>query len=144
MLFRSQLSEGDIKKFRGKIDLIFPNMNEADGTINVRVVPEEVIPSLKTGAFVDIVFPVELGSLLVIPSSAVLFSGLHRYVFIDRGQGVLEPREIFTGRSTDEWVEVKEGLVEGENVAASGTFLISSEAQLRSALPKWKTDASSL
>jgi len=131
-------AEGDGKKYPGRIDLIFPNINEADGTVNVRIVAEETVPSLKSGVFVDLFFPIHWGRLLVIPTTSVLFSGLHKYVFVDRGQGVLEPREIFTGRSTDALVEVQEGLSEGEQVAASGTFLLSSEAQLRSALPKWK------
>jgi Cu(I)/Ag(I) efflux system membrane fusion protein len=59
-------------------------------------------------------------------------------VFVERGSGRLEPRKIVTGRSAGDDIEIVEGLQAGERVAASGNFLLDSEAKLRSALPKWK------
>lgn len=132
------IPEADEASYIGKIDLIYPNISEGEGTANVRVEVGEEVMALKPGIYVDLRFPVNLGNCLVIPIKAILYSGLHKYVFIDRGEGVLEPREINTGKVSSEWVEVKSGLNEGDRVVASGAFLISSEAQLRSALPKWK------
>lgn len=132
------LPESEEESYRGKIDLIYPNISEGEGTANVRVVPDEGNLTLKPGIYVDLRFPIEFGERLAIPTKAVLYSGLHKYVFVDRGEGVLEPREIKTGKVTDDFAEVKTGLKEGERVVASGSFLISSEAQLRSALPKWE------
>jgi Cu(I)/Ag(I) efflux system membrane fusion protein len=124
---------------QGRIDLIYPQVEERGGTAKVRVEMEGYLPGMRPGGYADISFPVELGNLLVIPTEAVLYSGKHRYVFVDQGGGVLEPREVALGRTADGMVEVIEGLAEGDRVAASGTFLISSEAQLRSALPKWRS-----
>jgi Cu(I)/Ag(I) efflux system membrane fusion protein len=124
----------------GKIDLIYPQIEQGAGTANVRVEVTEFAADLRPGIYLDVRFPVELGSLLAIPAEAVLYSGRHRYVFIDRGEGALEPREIDVGKTTDGLVEVKGGLKEGDRVVASGTFLLGSEAQLRSALPKWKDE----
>lgn len=131
---------GRAARVEGRIDLIYPQMEQGAGTGNVRVELEPtagVVTSLAPGSYADLRFPVDLGECLAIPVEAVLHSGLHAYVFVDRGGGNLEAREVETGRRAGDLVEIRAGLVAGERVAASGTFLISSEAQLRSALPRW-------
>lgn len=125
------------KAMEGKVDLIYPQIEQGGGTANIRIEFKEALPGLKPGVFVDVFLPVEHGKMLVIPREAILYSGRHRYVFVDKGKGKLEPREVATGQSIDGNVQVIDGLSEGERVASSGTFLLGSEAQLRSALPKW-------
>lgn len=127
----------------GRVNLIYPQVEPGAGTTNVRVEIVKYLKSMRPGAYVDLRFPVDLGSLLAIPSEAILYSGKHRYVFVDRGEGALEPREIEVGRASEGLTEVTAGLNAGERVAASGTFLLGSEAQLRSALPKWRADPNS-
>lgn len=124
--------------YEGKIDLVYPNFKEGEGTASVRVITKAESSYLIPGIYVDLDFPIDFGTRLVIPVTAILHSGRHQYVFVERGEGILEPTEIVTGFTNDEWTEVVEGLKEGDLVAASGTFLLSSEAQLRSALPKWE------
>ncbi|MBI2602492.1 MAG: efflux RND transporter periplasmic adaptor subunit [Deltaproteobacteria bacterium] len=134
------IPEADEPSYPGKIDLIFPNIGEGEGTTNVRIESNTPNSFLKPGIYVDLRFFVDLGSHLSVSPNAILYSGLNKYVFVDQGEGILEPRAIKTGKSTDEWIEVRSGLNEGERVAASGTFLISSEAQLSAALPKWEKE----
>lgn len=129
-----------VGELAGTVNLIYPQVEQGAGTANVRVELSAVAPGVRPGVYADLRFPVELGGLLVIPSEAILYSGRHRYVFVDRGDGALEPREVETGKISDGLTEVRAGLKEGERVVASGTFLLGSEAQLRSALPKWKGD----
>ncbi|MCB0220160.1 MAG: efflux RND transporter periplasmic adaptor subunit, partial [Chrysiogenetes bacterium] len=78
---------------------------------------------------------------VAVPFAAILYSGEHRYVFVDHGGGNLEPREVHVGQRADEYYVVLSGLEAGERVVTSGNFLISSEAQLKSALPKWEGEA---
>lgn len=122
----------------GRIDLISPSINEGEGTANIRVVATRPAPELKPGMFVDLHVDIDLGSHLSIPTTAILYSGNHRYVFVDHGEGRLEAREIQAGPASGDLSEVLSGLKAGERVAETGTFLISSEAQLKSALPKWR------
>lgn len=128
----------DDRPIKGIVNLIYPQIEQGAGTANVRLEVTEVTAGLKPGIYLDVVIPVELGNRLTIPAEAILYSGRHRYVFVDHGGGNLEPREVHIGQSSDGLVQIQEGLKEGERVAASGTFLLGSEAQLRSALPKWK------
>jgi Cu(I)/Ag(I) efflux system membrane fusion protein len=122
---------------KGAVDLVFPQVEQGTGTANVRVQSNDFSLDLKPGTYVDLRFRVKIGNRLTIPADAIIYSGLHNYVFVDRGEGMLEPREVFPGRFVGDLVEIRSGLKVGERVAASGNFLLSSEAQLRSALPKW-------
>jgi len=74
-----------------------------------------------------------------VPDSALLWSGQHRYAFVDRGEGKLEPVEVEVGALAGDYDEVKSGLAKGDRVATGATFLLSSEAKLRDALPRWRT-----
>ncbi len=131
--------EGD-RAYAATIDLIYPEVEGGTGTGNVRLNLKEFAAGLRPGVYADVRIAIELGERLTIPSEAVLYSGLHRYVFVDKGGGQLAPVEITAGKRDGEWTEVLKGLSAGERVAASGTFLLGSEAQLRSALPKWTAE----
>jgi len=89
--------------------------------------------------FADVLIEAPLGVRLSVPDSALLMSGQHRYAFVDRGAGKLEPVEVEVGAMAGEYDEVKSGLAKGDRVATGATFLLSSEAKLRDALPRWRT-----
>jgi Cu(I)/Ag(I) efflux system membrane fusion protein len=67
----------------------------------------------------------------MVPADAVINSGLIRTVFIDRGNGLFEPREVKTGRHIGGHVEIIEGLDAGERIIVSGNFLVDSESKLQ-------------
>lgn len=71
------------------------------------------------------------------PVSAVLPTGLHNVVFVDKGEGRLEPRFIEVGRKYGEVYEVRKGLAEGERVVSSANFLIDAESKIQGALKSW-------
>ena len=75
-----------------------------------------------------------LGSGLIVPESAIIDTGDRQIVFVDRGEGRLEPREILVGPRVDGGVHVLGGLEDGETVVISANFLIDSESSLKAAL----------
>ncbi|HSA96321.1 MAG TPA: YHS domain-containing protein, partial [Acidobacteriota bacterium] len=85
---------------------------------------------LRPDMFVDVELPVTLEATLAVPADAVLDTGLKRTVFVDRGGGFFEPREIETGRRLGNTVEIVKGLTAGERIVVSGTFLIDSESRM--------------
>lgn len=132
------MPEGNTERLRGAVDFIYPSDSESAGTVRVRVRALRYSRIFRPGLFLDLRLPIDFGRRLVVPTSSILYSGEHRYVFRHHGEGVLEPVEVTTGKTDGEHVEVTAGLSEGESIVASGTFLLGSEAQLRNALPKWK------
>ena len=67
----------------------------------------------------------------MVPQSAVLNSGDRQVVFLDRGNGVFEPRDVKTGVQSGDRIEILSGLQPGERIVTSGNFLIDSESQLK-------------
>jgi len=68
---------------------------------------------------------------------AVLPTGKRNVVFVDKGEGKLEPRFIELGRKYGDFYEVNSGLNETERVVTSANFLIDAEAKVQGALKSW-------
>ena len=78
-----------------------------------------------------------MGEGVAVPVEAVLPTGMHNIVFVDKGGGRLQPRFIELGRKYGDFYEVKSGLKEDERVVNSANFLIDAEAQVQGALKSW-------
>jgi Cu(I)/Ag(I) efflux system membrane fusion protein len=85
--------------------------------------------------FTNVEIRINLGKKLIIPESAVIDTGTSQIVYVDRGEGAFEPREVELGIKADGAVEVLRGIKSGEKVASSANFLIDSEAQLKGIKP---------
>ena len=122
------------KTFRGRVDFVYPDVDMATRTARVRLVFANPNLRLKPGMFVNVNLQVPLGSQLVIPADGVLQSGARQIVFVDRGGGYLEPREVQLGARTRDRYVVLKGLTAGERIVTSANFLIDSESQLQAAI----------
>jgi Cu(I)/Ag(I) efflux system membrane fusion protein len=122
-----------------RVTFVAPTVDEKTRTIGARLELANPRLALKPGMFADVAIDVPLGVRLAVPDSALLLSGEHRYVFVDRGGGRLEPVEVQVGALGGDYDEVRAGLSPGDRVATGATFLLSSEAKLRDALPRWKS-----
>ena len=121
------------RNFSGRIDQILPQVDPTTRTVRVRLVFRNPGVVLKPGMYVNVAISVSLGRQLVIPASAVLQAGTRAIVFVNRGNGSLEPRTIEIGTQLDDSVIVLSGLKDGEKVVSSANFLVDSEAQLQAA-----------
>ena len=73
-------------------------------------------------------------AVVSVPESAVMDTGTRQAVFVDRGEGRLEPREVKLGQRGAGYVEVRQGVSDGEPVVVSANFLIDAESNLKAAL----------
>src|SRR3989449_508157 len=119
--------------FRGKVTYIYPYLNEATRTVRVRMEFPNPHLKLKPGMYGNVVLGVDAGRRLVVPKEAVLDSGLRQLVFLDLGQGVYQPYPVKLGRRSQEYVEVLEGIKEGDRVVTSANFMLDAESKLASA-----------
>ena len=118
---------------RGRVDYIQPGVDPVARTLKVRIDVENARMDLKPDMFVDVNFSIPLPQRITVPTDAVLDSGLKKTVFVDRGNGYLEPRDVQTGEHLGDRIEILGGLRPDERIVISGTFLIDSESQLKSA-----------
>ncbi len=120
--------------FSGTVKAIDPMLDSATRTTRVRIVVEDSEGILKPEMYVNVSIAVTLGDVLAVPEQAVFATGEHHVIFVDKGQGLFEPRDVTVGAKADGFYEVKTGVAEGERVVTSGNFLIDSESRLKGAL----------
>ena len=121
------------RTFDGRVSYILPQVDANTRTLKVRIQFDNPGNLLKPEMYGDVEFRTGGEQHLTVPQSAVLNSGLRQVVFVDRGNGYLEPRNVKTGRSFDDRIEILSGLKAGERIVTSGNFLIDSESQLTAA-----------
>jgi membrane fusion protein, copper/silver efflux system len=116
--------------FQATVSNVLPLFSATTRTMKVRLEVDNPGFVLRPDMFVDVELPIQLPPAVTIPSDAILDSGIKKTVFVDRGNGVFEPREVETGWRMGNQVEIVKGLEPGERVVISGTFLIDSESRL--------------
>jgi len=117
--------------FSARVTYVQPQVDPATRTVKVRLETDNPTMRLKPDMFVDVEMRMGYGARVTIPAEAVLDAGLHKTVFVDRGNGYLESRAVETGDHIGDRVVVMSGLKPGERIVTSGTFLVDSESQLR-------------
>ena len=132
---RLSLSYFPGKEFSSRIDYLYPSLSGETRTAKVRFVLPNPGGQLKPQMFTNVEVRINLGSRLAIPDDAVIDTGMRQIVYVDRGEGIFEPREVLLGVRAEGFREVVKGLKAGEKVASSATFLIDSEAQLKGVAP---------
>lgn len=120
----------------GRVTLVYPELKPETRTARVRIELPNPDGKLKTDMYADVVFHAGAKDkpVVAVPDSAVIDSGTRQLVLISKGEGRFEPRVIKPGRHGDGYVEVLEGIKEGEEVVTTATFLIDAESNLRAAL----------
>jgi Cu(I)/Ag(I) efflux system membrane fusion protein len=118
--------------FSGRVTYIYPYLNKASRTIQVRLEFLNPHIRLKPDMYGTVLIQVDRGLSLAIPDEAVLDSGLRQVVFVAQEKGIFEPREVTLGPKVGSFFEVTHGLKEGERIVTSGTFLLDSESRLMS------------
>jgi Cu(I)/Ag(I) efflux system membrane fusion protein len=127
------------RKFSSKIDYIYPTISADTRTAKIRLTLPNPGGQLKPQMFTNVEIRISLGKRLVIPESAVIDTGTSQVVYVEKGEGAFEPREVVLGLRADGAVEVLRGIKSGEKVVSSANFLIDSEAQLKGIKPLRQT-----
>jgi Cu(I)/Ag(I) efflux system membrane fusion protein len=123
------------REFLGKIEVIYPEINKETRTARIRVELPNPDFLLLHDMYVDA--EIDTGTaepVLAVPESAVMDTGSRQAVLVDKGQGRFEPREVKLGHRGSGYVEVRQGVVEGEPVVVAANFLIDAESNLKAAL----------
>lgn len=116
-----------------RVNYIQPKVDPATRTMQVRLDAANPGIRLKPDMYVNVEFGLSSAPQLTVPGSAVLDTGDRQTVFVDLGNGYLEPRAVVIGERLGDRVAIVRGLRAGERVVASGTFLVDSESQLKAA-----------
>jgi Cu(I)/Ag(I) efflux system membrane fusion protein len=123
------------RTFSGKIALVYPHLSPATRTVKVRI----ELPNPDHLLLPDMYAEAEINTgggekVVAVPESAIIDSGDRQVVIIDKGEGRFEPRNVQLGRRGAGYVQIKQGVSEGDAVVTSANFLIDAESNLKAAL----------
>ena len=124
------------RTFQGRVAFVYPTVTPETRTARARVEMRNPGLLLKPAMYANVELSAGEGRAkrLSVPDSAVLDSGTRSIVLVRRGEGLFEPREVKLGMRGDGYVEVIQGVKEGEEIVVSANFLIDAESNLRAAI----------
>jgi len=128
---RISLSSLPGREFSAPVEFVNPTLTGDTRTVKVRLTVPNPGGRLKPQMFTNVEIKAGMGTRLAVPDDAVLDTGTRQIVYVDKGEGMFEPREVKLGVRAEGYREVLSGVKKGEKVARSATFLIDSEAQLK-------------
>ncbi len=136
----AELSYLPDKKYEGKVSYVYPYLDEKARTVKIRLQFRNPDLDLKPGMYANVYLQGKtVPNALVIPNEAIIRTGSRNVVFVTRGEGKFEPRDIKTGETGgpgNDYVQVLSGLLEGEKIVTSGQFMLDSESRLQEAIQK--------
>lgn len=131
---RLSLASDPESSLDARVDFLYPALDPRTRTLRVRATLDNPDLRVRPGMFAKASLARTAPEAVVIPWGAVLVEGRRYYVFVDRGNGRFEPREVRLGPRSGEQVQVQEGVRAGERVVTSANFLIDSESRLQASL----------
>lgn len=123
------------RTFKGLVDLVYPEVDMQTRTTKVRIELPNPDGVLLSNMYADV--EIEAGApkpVVAVPSSAVVDTGDRQVVFIDKGDGKFEPKNVKLGVRGETQTEITEGVVAGDKVVVAANFLLDAESNLNSAL----------
>ena len=122
-----QLPDFDGKEIKGKIEFVNPEINP-DTRINlIRVSIPNSGGQLKPGMPAYVVLKSEQRKSLTLPIDAVIRDGKGATVWVKTGTHSFKNKMVQVGLESDDRIEIKSGLSEGDVVVIRGAYLLNSE-----------------
>jgi len=122
--------------WRGIVRFVSPTVKPDTRTVEARIDVDNHGGALKPDMFVDVSLEAASTPALTVPDTAIIPTGERTLVFVDKGDGQYEPREVALGARVAGGYEVRRGLSAGERVVVSANFLLDSESSLRAAIAR--------
>lgn len=125
------------RSWKGRVDYVYPNLDPDTRTLKARLSFDNPGELLKPNMHVEVT--IDCGSVanaLAVPRDAVIEHERERRVILALGEGRFRPQRVETGIESGDWVEITEGVDEGDRVVVSSQFLIDSEANLAASLSR--------
>ncbi len=126
----------------GKIDYLYPTVNNETRTVQARLVFDNPNGLLRPGMYASVrIDTAAQQSVLAVPREAVIRTGAQEIVMLALGDGRFKPAQVRTGLENDSHIEITAGLREGESVVLSGQFLLDAEASFQGATARLEGSA---
>lgn len=122
------------RSYPGRVTFLQPSVDQQTRTLTARVEVANRDGALRPGMYATVAVAAAAPVTLAVPLTAVLPTGTRNIVFVNRGDGTFQPREVEVGVRGDSLIEIRRGLALGDEVVASATYLFDSESNLAAAM----------
>ncbi len=140
---RAEVRVADVpdRTWDGVIEKIESDVDIGARTLKSRVRLSRADAVLKPNMFAEVtILGAAAGkSALFIPREALIRTGSRNAVVLALGSGRFQPVEVTPGIESDDWIEIRHGIKEGDVVVTSGQFLIDSEASVRASFSRMQS-----
>jgi Cu(I)/Ag(I) efflux system membrane fusion protein len=123
------------EEFTGRVAFIYPVINPQTRTVKIRSEFSSQNNKLKPQMYGETIFSTDAGVGLLVPADAIIFSGNRNVVWVKTSDGMFEARNVQLGQKFGDQYQILSGINEGDEIAATGGFLIDSESQLKTGMP---------
>ncbi len=119
----------------GEVEYIYPSLDPKTRTLKVRLRFDNPDEKLKPNMYANVrIFGGPKDNIIVIPLEGLIRTGREDRVIIALGDGRFEARKVTAGIESGDYVEILQGVKQGDDIVVSGQFLIDSEASMRASL----------
>jgi len=128
----------------GEVEFVYPTIDPKTRTLQARLRFDNPDDALKPDMYANVrIYAGPKDEVLSIPREALIKTGKTERVIVSLGDGRFRAQEVIAGMESGDFVEIINGLNEGDTVVTSGQFLIDSEASLRASFNRMGRDATS-
>ena len=140
---RAEVRVSDVpdRTWGGVVEEVESDVDIGARTLKARVRLGGATATLKPNMFAEVAI---LGTAagkqaLFIPREALIRTGTRNAVVLALGAGRFQPVAVTPGIESDDWIEIRHGIKEGDVVVTSGQFLIDSEASVRASFSRMQS-----
>ncbi|MFP4640471.1 MAG: efflux RND transporter periplasmic adaptor subunit, partial [Guyparkeria sp.] len=125
------------REFEGEVDFVYPELDPQSRTLRVRLAFDNEDGLLRPNQFAEVTLsPANAPEVLAVPSTAIIPAPGGARVVVRTGEGRFRPVAVETGVEAGGHTEIVSGLEAGDQVVASGQFLIDSESNVQAAFSR--------
>lgn len=131
--------------WKGTVEYIYPDLDPVTRTLRVRLRFDNSKKKLKPNMYSHVtIFAGEKKNVISIPREALIRDAEQERVIKALGKGRFQVQEVVAGIESGDWIEIVEGLNEGDEIVTSSQFLIDSESNLKASLNRMQVDEGSM
>lgn len=129
------------KLWQGEVEYIYPSLDAKTRTLKVRLRFDNPGERLKPNMYANVkIYGGAKENTIVIPIEGLIRTGREERVIVSLGEGKFEARQVIAGIESGDFVEIINGINDGDDIVTSGQFLIDSEASMRGSIVRMTGD----
>lgn len=129
------------REWNGKVESVRSDVDIGTRSLKARIRIINPDAALRPNMYADVVIrdTARRDQKLMVPREALIRTGTRTSVVLNVGAGRFQPVEVVPGEESGDWVEIRQGIKEGDTVVTSGQFLIDSEASVRASFQRMES-----